>query len=158
MALIEPGTPAPAFSLPDQHGTLHTLAEYKGRPVVLYFYPKDDTSGCTKEACGFQEALPDFGTLDAAVFGVSILDTRSKSKFATKYDLTFPLLADEDHAVAEKYGVWQEKSMYGRKYMGVARVKYLIDADGTVARRWDTVKVDTHPAEVLAAVDALKAS
>ena len=158
MALIEPGTPAPAFSLPDQHGTLHTLAEYKGRPVVLYFYPKDDTSGCTKEACGFQEALPDFGTLDAAVFGVSILDTRSKSKFATKYDLAVKLGSDPSGETVERYGAWVEKSLYGRKYMGVARVTYLIDADGTVARRWDTVKVDTHPAEVLAAVEALKAS
>ena len=156
MALIEPGTPAPAFTLPDQHGASHTLAEYRGRPVVLFFYPKDDTSGCTKEACGFQAALPDFGKVDAAIFGVSILDTKSKAKFATKYDLTFPLLADADHAIAEKYGVWQEKSMYGRKYMGIARVTYLIDANGVVAKRWDSVKVDDHAAEVLAAVDALK--
>lgn len=155
MALIDPGKKAPAFSLPDQSGTVHALADYAGRPVVLYFYPKDDTSGCTKEACGFQAALPDFSTVDAAVFGVSILDTKSKAKFAAKYDLTFPLLADEDHAVCEKYGVWQEKSMYGRKYMGIARVTYLIDASGTVARRWDTVKVETHAGEVLAAVNAL---
>lgn len=157
MALIDPGKKAPAFSLPDQSGTVHSLADYKGRPVVLYFYPKDDTSGCTKEACGFQAALPDFSRVDAAVFGVSILDTKSKAKFASKYDLTFPLLADEDHAVCEKYGVWQEKSMYGRKYMGIARVTYLIDAAGTVARRWDTVKVETHAGEVLAAVNELAA-
>jgi peroxiredoxin Q/BCP len=153
----EIGQPAPPFSLAADSGDTVSLDDLRGSPVVLYFYPKDDTSGCTKEACGFQDALPDFGKLDAAVFGVSILDTRSKSKFATKYDLTFPLLADEDHAVAEKYGVWQEKSMYGRKYMGVARVTYLIDAEGTVAQRWDSVKVETHPAEVLAAVDALGA-
>ena len=156
MALIEPGMKAPAFSLPDQHGTVHSLGDYAGRPVVLYFYPKDDTSGCTKEACGFRDALPDFSKLDAAVFGVSILDTASKAKFATKYGLTFPLLADEDHAVADTYGVWQEKSMYGRKYMGIARVTYLIDKDGTVANRWDAVKVDAHADEVLAAVNALK--
>jgi peroxiredoxin Q/BCP len=156
MALIDPGTTAPGFSLPDQHGTVHSLADYKGRPVVLFFYPKDDTSGCTKEACGFRDALPDFSKLDAAVFGVSILDTASKAKFATKYGLTFPLLADEDHAVADTYGVWQEKSMYGRKYMGIARVTYLIDREGTVARRWDAVKVDAHADEVLAAVNALK--
>lgn len=155
MALLEPGTRAPGFSLPDQSGTMHTLSDYAGRPVVLFFYPKDDTSGCTKEACGFQAALPDFSKVDAAVFGVSILDTRSKAKFAAKYDLTFPLLADEDHAVAEKYGVWQEKSMYGKKYMGLARVTYLIDDTGTVARRWDSVKVDAHAAEVLAAVDEM---
>lgn len=155
MALIDPGTKAPSFSLPDQHGTLHALAEYAGRPVVLFFYPKDDTSGCTTEACGFQEALPDFSKVEAAVFGISILDTKSKAKFATKHGLTFPLLADADHAVCEQYGVWQEKSMYGRKYMGIARVSYLIDTDGTVARRWDAVKVDSHAAEVLAAVTAL---
>jgi peroxiredoxin Q/BCP len=156
MALIDPGTKAPAFSLPDQHGTVHALADYEGRPVVLFFYPKDDTSGCTREACGFRDALPDFSNADAAVFGVSILDTASKAKFATKYGLTFPLLADEDHAVADSYGVWQEKSMYGRTYMGIARVTYLIDRDGTVARRWDAVKVDAHADEVLAAVNALK--
>ena len=156
MALIEQGAQAPDFSLPDQNGTLHRLSDYRGRPVVLYFYPKDDTSGCTKEACGFRDALPDFSKVDAVVFGVSILDTKSKAKFAGKYDLTFPLLADEDHAVAERYGVWQEKSMYGRKYMGVARVTYLIDGEGNVARRWDTVKVDAHADEVLAAVRALR--
>lgn len=152
MALIEPGKKAPTFSLPDQHGTTHRLSDYKGRPVVLYFYPKDDTSGCTKEACGFQAALPDFSAVDAVVLGVSILDDKSKAKFATKYDLTFPLLADADHAVAEAYGAWQEKSMYGRTYMGVARITYLIDDTGKVARRWDTVKVDSHPQEVLDAV------
>ncbi len=155
MPLIEPGASAPDFSLPDQDGTVHRLSEYRGRPVVLFFYPKDDTSGCTKEACGFRDALPDFSKVDAVVFGVSILDTASKAKFARKYDLTFPLLADEDHAVAERYGVWGEKSMYGRTYMGVARVTYLIDAQGTVAKRWDTVKVDAHADDVLAAVAAL---
>ncbi len=155
MALIDPGTKAPAFTLPDQHGTPHSLSDYRGRPVVMFFYPKDDTSGCTKEACGFRDALPDFSKVDAAVLGVSILDTRSKARFAAKYDLTYPLLADEDHAVCERYGVWQEKSMYGRSYMGIARVTYLIDAAGTVARRWDAVKVDAHAAEVLEAVNAL---
>lgn len=155
MPLIDPGQKAPAFALPDQHGTLHTLAQYAGQPVVMFFYPKDDTSGCTKEACGFQEALPDFTTVNAAILGVSILDVRSKAKFATKYQLTFPLLADEDHAVCEAYGVWQEKSMYGRKYLGIARVTYLIDGTGTVAQRWDGVKVDAHAAEVREAVHAL---
>ncbi len=152
MALIEPGTKAPAFTLTDQHGTSHRLADYKGRHVVLYFYPKDDTPGCTKEACAFEEALPDFSGVDAAVLGVSVLDERSKAKFATKHGLTFPLLADVDHAVAEAYGVWQEKSMYGRTYMGVARVTYLIGPDGRVVRRWDGVKVDGHAGEVLAAL------
>ena len=157
MALIEPGTTAPAFSLPDQQGTIHTLSAYRGRPVVLFFYPKDDTSGCTKEACGFRDTLPDFSKVQAAVFGVSILDTASKAKFAAKYDLNFPLLADEDHAVCDAYGVWQQKSMYGRKYMGIARVTYLIDAGGTVARRWDAVNVEDHAAEVLEAVNELGA-
>ena len=155
MALIDPGTTAPTFSLPDQSGTMHSLAAYAGRPVVLFFYPKDDTPGCTREACGFQEALPRLATANAAVFGVSILGSQSKAKFATKYGLTFPLLADEDHAVCEAYGVWQEKSLYGRTFMGIARVTFLIDAAGTVARRWDAVKVEDHASEVLEAVNAL---
>lgn len=155
MARIEVGKKAPAFSLNDQHGTTHKLSAYAGRPVVLYFYPKDDTSGCTKEACAFEENLPDFGKSEAVVLGVSILDEASKAKFAKKYGLTFPLLADEDHAVCEKYGVWVEKSMYGRKYMGIARVTYLIGGDGKVVRRWDDVKVEGHADEVLAAVRAI---
>ena len=155
MARIDVGRKAPAFTLKDQHGTTHTLSAYAGQPVVLYFYPKDDTSGCTKEACAFEESLPDFGTSKAVVLGVSILDEASKAKFAKKYGLTFPLLADADHAVCEKYGVWVEKSMYGRKYMGIARVTYLIDGDGKVARRWDDVKVEGHADEVLAAVRAI---
>jgi peroxiredoxin Q/BCP len=152
MARIDVGRKAPAFTLKDQHGTTHTLSAYAGQPVVLYFYPKDDTSGCTKEACAFEESLPDFGKSKAVVLGVSILDEASKAKFAKKYGLTFPLLADADHAVCEKYGVWVEKSMYGRKYMGIARVTYLIGGDGKVARRWDDVKVEGHADEVLAAV------
>jgi peroxiredoxin Q/BCP len=152
MALIDPGKKAPAFSLKDQHGQLHTLADYAGRPLILYFYPKDDTPGCTKESCEFQEALPQFKKTRAAVLGVSILNEASKAKFAEKYGLTFPLLADADHAVAEKYGVWQEKSNYGRKYMGIARTTYLIGPDGRVQRRWDNVKVTGHVDEVAAAV------
>lgn len=155
MPLIDPGRKAPAFSLDDQSGTTHTLAAYAGRPVVLYFYPKDDTPGCTKEACDFQASLPALAKSNAAVLGVSVLDTASKAKFATKYKLSFPLLADEDHGVADKYGAWQEKSMYGRKYMGVARITYLIGADGKVVRRWDGVKVPDHAADVLDAVNAL---
>jgi peroxiredoxin Q/BCP len=144
MALIDPGRKAPAFSLKDQHGNTHKLADYAGRPVVLYFYPKDDTPGCTKESCDFQAALPGMKPSNAVVLGVSILDETSKAKFAKKHGLTFPLLADADHAVAEKYGVWQEKSRYGRKYMGIARTTYLIGPDGKVAQRWDNVKVDGH--------------
>ena len=133
MPLIEPGKKAPAFTLKDQDGKTHRLADYAGRPVVLYFYPKDDTPGCTKETCDFRDKLPRFKTAKAAVFGVSILDEASKARFAKKYDVTFPLLADEDHAVAEKYGVWQQKSLYGRKFMGNVRTTYLIDRDGKVA-------------------------
>lgn len=155
MGLIEPGRKAPSFTLKDQAGNTHRLSDYAGRPLVLFFYPKDDTSGCTKEACGFQAALPDFSGVDATVLGVSILDEQSKHHFADKHGLTFPLLADADHAVAEAYGAWQEKTMYGRTYMGVARITYLIDAAGKVARRWDSVKVDTHPQEVLEAAREL---
>jgi thioredoxin-dependent peroxiredoxin len=152
MALIEPGKKAPAFALKDQHGNVHRLSDYAGRPVVLYFYPKDDTPGCTKEACDFQAQLPSYKPTKAAILGVSILDEKSKAKFANKYSLTFPLLADPEHEVAEKYGVWQEKSRYGRKYMGIARTTYLIGADGKVVKRWDNVKVDGHAEAVAEAL------
>ena len=144
MSLIEPGKKAPAFTLKDQHGNTHRLSDYLGRPVVLYFYPKDDTPGCTKESCDFEANLPTYKRRKAVVLGVSILDETSKAKFAAKHGLTFPLLADADHQVAETYGVWQEKSRYGRKYMGIVRTTYLIGPDGTVVRRWDNVKVDGH--------------
>jgi peroxiredoxin Q/BCP len=155
MALIEPGKKAPAFSLKDQDGKTHKLSDYAGQPVVIYFYPKDDTPGCTKESCEFRDNLPRFKKSKAAIFGMSILDEKSKKKFADKFDLNFPLLADADHAIAEKYGVWQEKSLYGRKFMGIMRTTYLIGPDGKVAKRWDNVKVDGHAEEVLAAVTAL---
>jgi peroxiredoxin Q/BCP len=155
MPLVEPGRKAPAFSLPDQDGKAHRLKDYAGRPLILYFYPKDDTPGCTKEACAFRDALPDFKKGKAAVLGVSVLDVASKAKFARKHELNFPLLADPDHEVAEAYGAWQKKSLYGRTYMGVARLTYLIGPDGKVARRWDSVKVDGHAALVLRAVDEL---
>jgi thioredoxin-dependent peroxiredoxin len=155
MSLIEPGKKAPAFTLKDQQGEPHRLSDYAGRPVILYFYPKDDTPGCTTETCDFQSKLPTLKTSKAAVFGVSILDEKSKAKFANKHGITFPLLADADHAVAEKYGVWQEKSRYGRKYMGIVRTTYLIGPDGKVAQRWDNVKVDGHADAVLEAVNAL---
>ena len=142
-------------ALKDQDGKTHRLADYAGQPVVLYFYPKDDTPGCTKEACAFQDNLPRFKTNKAAVLGVSILDEASKARFASKYKLSFPLLADEDHDVAEKYGVWQKKSLYGRSFMGNVRTTYLIDREGKVAKRWDNVKVDGHAEAVLAAVDEL---
>ena len=155
MPLIEPGKKAPAFTLKDQDGNTHKLSDYEGRPLVLYFYPKDDTPGCTAEACAFRDNLPKFKPGKAAILGVSILDEQSKAKFAEKYDLNFPLLADPDHEVAEKYGSWQERSMYGRKFMGVARVTYLIGPDGKVVQRWDKVKVEGHADDVLQAVESL---
>ncbi len=155
MGLIESGQKAPAFSLKDQAGHTHRLSDYTGTPLVLYFYPKDDTPGCTTESCNFRDLLPKFKASKAIVLGVSILDQESKAKFAKKHGLNFPLLADEEHEVAEKYGVWQEKSMYGKTFMGVSRTTYLIDEAGKVARRWDKVKVDGHAEEVLDAVNAL---
>ena len=152
MSLIDPGQAAPNFTLRDQEGREHTLKQYAGRPVVVYFYPKDDTPGCTTETCEFRDTLPRFETANAVVLGVSILDEASKARFAAKHNVTFPLLADADHAVAEAYGVWQEKMNYGRKYMGIARTTYLIGGDGRVAKRWDKVKVEGHAAEVLAAI------
>src|SRR6186997_1278505 len=153
MSLIEPGKKAPVFTLVDQDGETHKLSAYLGRPVILYFYPKDDTPGCTQETCEFEASLPALRKSKAVVLGVSILDEKSKAKFAAKHGLTFPLLADADHDVAEKYGVWQEKSRYGRKYMGIVRTTYLIGPDGKVAKRWDNVKVEGHAEEVLQAVN-----
>ena len=155
MPVIEEGKKAPAFSLEDQDGKTHRLKDYAGRHVVLYFYPKDDTPGCTVEACAFSDATPDFSKVKAVVLGVSVLDAKSKAKFANKHRLDFPLLADVDHAVAEAYGAWQEKSMYGRKYMGVARITYLIGPDGKVLKRWDKVSPSTHADDVLAQIRAL---
>ena len=155
MPLIDEGKKAPAFALNDQDGKTHKLADYAGRPVVIFFYPKDDTPGCTKETCEFRDNLPKFKSSKAAVFGASILDEKSKAKFAKKFDVNFPLLADAEHEVAEKYGVWQQKSFMGRKFMGIVRTTYLIGPDGKVARRWDKVSVDGHADEVLAAVESL---
>jgi peroxiredoxin Q/BCP len=152
MPLVDPGKKAPAFSLKDQHGNTQRLSDYAGRPVVLYFYPKDDTPGCTTEACAFRDNLPRFKPSKAVVLGVSILDEASKARFADKYDLSFPLLADADHGVAETFGVWQKKSRYGRTYMGIARTTYLIGPDGKVVKRWDNVKVDGHAEAVLEAL------
>ena len=152
MPLIEPSAKAPAFALKDQEGQLHRLSDYAGRSVILYFYPKDDTPGCTQESCEFQASLPQMAKRKAAVLGISILDETSKAKFAKKHGLSFPLLADADHEVAEKYGVWQKKLRYGRSYMGIVRTTYLIGPDGKVAQRWDKVKVDGHVEEVAAAL------
>ena len=156
MPLIDVGRKAPAFSLKDQHGKTHRLADYAGQPVILYFYPKDDTPGCTREACAFRDNLPKFQSGHAVVLGVSGQSEASKAKFAGKYDLTFPLLADEKYDIAEKYGVWQKKLLYGRTFMGVSRTTYLIGPDGKVAKRWDKVKVDGHADAVLKELESLK--
>ena len=155
MPLVDPGRKAPAFTLTDQHGRTHRLADYAGRPVVLYFYPKDDTPGCTKEACAFRDNLPRFSTSEAVVLGVSGQGGASKARFAGKYGLTFPLLADENYEIAEKYGVWQKKLLYGRTFMGLSRTTYFIGPDGKVLKRWDKVKVNGHAAEVLKEIENL---
>ena len=152
------GDPAPPVTLPDDRGTVHDLADRRGRWTVLYFYPKDDTPGCTTEACEFRDTDADFAARDAAVWGVSPQGPSSKGAFRAKYALPFTLLADEDHAVAEAYGVWVEKQNYGKTYMGVARTTFLIDPDGTVARVWAKVKPEGHAREVLAALDELRSA
>jgi peroxiredoxin Q/BCP len=144
------GKKAPAFALPDQNGKLHKLADYKGKFVVLYWYPKDDTPGCTKESCGFRDLTPEYQKLGAVVFGASMLDVKSKAKFATKHSLNFPLLADEDNKVAEAYGVWKEKSMYGKTYMGISRETFIIGPDGKIAMHWPKATgSEDHAATVL---------
>jgi thioredoxin-dependent peroxiredoxin len=150
--LIDPGEPAPPFSLQDQADKLHALGDYRGQWVVLYFYPKDDTSGCTKQACQFRDSLPQFDAATAVVLGVSPDSPESHVKFAHKHDLPFTLLADPEKQVLQRYGVWQEKSMYGRKYMGVVRTTYLIDPQGNVVQRWDKVKVPGHDRQILDAL------
>ncbi len=150
--MIDVGAVAPDFTLPtDGDGTL-TLSDLRGQPVVLYFYPKDDTSGCTKEACGFRDALPDFDKLKTRVVGVSPDGVKKHDKFKEKYDLPFTLVADEEKSACEAYGVWVEKSMYGRKYMGVERSTFLIGPDGKIQAAWRKVKVPGHVDAVLKAL------
>ena len=155
MTHLEAGDPAPAFTAEDETGRTWRLEELQGTPVVLYFYPRDDTPGCTKEACAFQERLDAFETEDAQILGVSDDDAESHAAFKEKHGLTFPLLVDEDAAVSEAYGTWVEKKMFGKTFMGVQRATFLIDADGTLARVWPKVQVDGHAEEVLAALDEL---
>lgn len=152
---LDTGDQAPDFTLPGAGGETIGLEALRGRKVVLYFYPKDDTSGCTLEAQGFNAAGAAFAAADAIVIGVSPDPVKSHDKFRAKYGLTFPLASDEGKAMLESYGVWVEKSMYGRKYMGVERTTVLIDRDGRIARVWPKVKVPGHAEEVLAAAQAL---
>lgn len=152
--MVEKGSPAPDFTLPsDTEGDV-TLSDHRGRRVVLYFYPKDDTSGCTAQACDLRDAIPRFDGVDAVVLGVSPDSVASHEKFRAKYDLNFPLLADEDHAVAEAYGVWKEKKMYGRTYMGIERSTFLIGEDGTVLEAWRKVSPKEHLELVTGALGA----
>ena len=152
---VQEGDAAPDFELPASGGRSVSRGAMRGKPFVLYFYPKADTPGCTKEACAFQEALPQLGKIGIDVIGVSPDKMKPIEKFAEKYGLRFPLASDETHAVAEKYGTWVEKSMYGRKYMGIERSTFLIDKSGNIAKAWRKVSVTNHAAEVLEAAKAL---
>ena len=154
MALLSVGDKAPAFATKDQDGKTVKLSDYKGQKVVLYFYPKDDTPGCTKEACSFRDAWAQLKRRKVAVLGASIDDEKSHRKFVDKFSLPFTLLADTDKSIVKAYGTWGEKSMYGRKYMGTNRVTYLIDEKGKIAAVWPKVKPEGHAEEILAAVDA----
>ena len=150
--MLEPGKKAPDFSLKNQDDEKVSLNGFIGQKVVLYFYPKDDTSVCTKEACSFSDELPKFSKVDAVIIGVSPDPVKSHKKFSEKYKLKFDLLADEEKKVVEKYGVWKEKSMYGRKYMGVERTTFIIDEKGKIKKIFNKVKVDGHNKEVLEAL------
>lgn len=149
------GDKAPEFALPDQDGTVHTLGEYKGSWVLLYFYPKDDTAGCTKEACALRDDFPSFGALKAVVLGASTDSVESHKKFAEKYNLPFTLLADEQKQLVESYGVWGKKQMMGREYAGTMRTSFLIDPKGVIAKIYEGVKPEVHAQEVLEDLEQL---
>ncbi len=151
MALNE-GDPAPDFTVQDDQGNPFQLSSFKGKQVVLYFYPKADTPGCTKEACEFRDTISKFKKHGAAVIGVSPDEPTAQAKFKAKYELSFPLLADAEHAVAEAYGVWKEKNNYGKKYMGVERTTFIIGKDGKIAKIFKKVKPEGHAEQVLAAL------
>ncbi len=152
---IAEGAQAPDFTLPSHDGTKLKLSSLRGKPVVLYFYPKDDTPGCTREACGFRDAMTQLARHGAVVLGVSRDDPESHAAFRAKHTLPFTLLCDPDHAIAERYGAWREKTLYGRKSLGIVRSTFVIDAAGKVARVFRSVKPDGHAEQVLAALDAL---
>ena len=152
--MVEEGQPAPEFELESDAGEMVKLSALRGSPVVLYFYPKDDTPGCTTQACGIRDVYGEFERAGAVVLGVSPDDAASHVEFKTKYDLPFTLLADPDHSVAEQYGVWAEKKNYGKTYMGIVRSTFVIDEDGTLKKAMHNVKPDTHADKVLAALAA----
>lgn len=150
--MLEIGKKAPDFTLPDQDGKKVSLKDFKGKKIILYFYPKDNTSGCTKEACSFRDDFPKFKKTDAVILGVSPDSVSSHKKFAEKFNLPFTLLSDEEKKVLEQYNVWKEKSMYGKKYMGVERTTYIIDETGKIKKIFNKVKVDGHNLEVMQAL------
>lgn len=154
MGKLDAGDKAPAFTLPDQDGTPVSLQDFAGRRVVVYFYPRDDTPGCTKEACQFNDNLQAFARAKVPVLGISGDSAEKHRRFREKFGLTFPLLTDADHTVGEAYGAWGEKTLYGKKSVGVIRSTFLIAADGTIARPWYHVKADGHAAKVLAELAA----
>jgi peroxiredoxin Q/BCP len=154
MVVLNPGDTAPNFTLSESGGATRSLHDLRGKNVILFFYPKDDTPGCTKEACSFRDSYADYKGINAEILGISPDDVKSHDKFAAKFNLPFPLLADTDHQVSEAYGAWGQKSLYGRKYMGMLRTTYLIDADGKVEKVWTGVKPAGHAHEVLAALNA----
>ena len=158
MSIPEAGDLAPEIALPDETGTVHRLTDQRDRWTIVYFYPKDDTPGCTVEACEFRDANETIHERGADVWGISPQGARSKKAFREKFGLPFLLLADEDHAVAEAYGSWVEKVNYGRTYMGVARTTFLVDPDGRIVRTWPKVRPEGHAAEVIAALDAAQAA
>ena len=147
--MLSVGIPAPSFSLPDQNGQMHALEDYRGKKVILYFYPKDNTAGCTKQACAFGELYPQFMEKGAVVLGVSKDSVASHKKFEEKYGLPFTLLSDPELAAIQAYDVWQEKNMYGKKTMGVVRTTYLIDENGVIARAFSKVKAGENPQQML---------
>ena len=153
----DPGEAAPDIVLPDESGTIHRLADQRGRWTIVYFYPEDDTPGCTTEACQFRDLDSEVRETGADLWGVSPDGPASHRRFREKFDLRFTLLSDEDHAVAERYGAWTLKSSYGREYMGIQRSTFLVDPEGRLARTWPRVKADGHAAEVLAALVELRA-
>lgn len=154
--MLEIGKSIPQFSLPDQDRKIHNIKDYKGKWVIIYFYPKDLTPGCTTEACNFQEALPDFNSIDAVIFGISKDSVKQHKKFANKYNLQFSLLSDENSDVCEQFGVWQKKSMYGKEYMGIARSTFIVNPAGKIVKVYPKVNVKEHHSEILNDLKELK--